>query len=115
MGSKIKEMGRIKSNLLMPQSGPVMQQPHVDGMEMIDGKPSSMGKITLLYYVNDSDGDTVLYDKYYLGEKIGLVKKYQTISPKKGRAVLFDSNQLHAASCPSVGPYRMVMNCVLKI
>jgi hypothetical protein len=114
-GLKVKKFSRIKANLLMPQKGPTTQQPHVDGMLKVDGVYECVGKKTLLYYVNDSDGDTVLYDKYFLGEPLGLVKKHQTISPKKGRAVIFDSNQIHAGCCPTTSDSRIVVNCVFEV
>jgi hypothetical protein len=114
-GLKVKKFSRIKANLLMPQKGPTAQQPHVDGIGEIDGVPECIGKKTLLYYVNDSDGDTVLYDKYFTKEKIGLVKKIQSVSPKKGRAVIFDSNQVHAGCCPTTSDCRIVVNCVFEV
>jgi hypothetical protein len=114
LGEKDTYLQRIKANLLMPQSGPKTQQPHTDGMRLIDGVYNSIGRKTLLYYVNDSDGDTILYDKYFLGEPLGLVKEHQRISPKKGRAVIFDSNQIHGGTCPTDSDYRMVINCVFN-
>lgn len=46
----------------------------------------------LLYYVNDSDGHTVLYD----GDNV-----IERIPPKKNRAIVFDGNILHASSRPT--------------
>jgi hypothetical protein len=103
---------RLKANLLVRQPGPQNQMPHADGMNEEDGKITGIGKKTLLYYVNDSDGDTFFYDKYFYGEPIGTVKKVLSVTPKKGRAVIFDSNHLHAGSCPHDSKFRMVINCV---
>jgi hypothetical protein len=97
---------RIKSNLLMPQKGISQQRPHVDSFET--------GRITMLYYVNDSDNSTTFYNEYYMSKPVGLVTKQQTIQAKQGRAVIFDSNQIHAGSCPTEdvqGP-RLVLNCI---
>jgi hypothetical protein len=113
-GDKQTFLQRVKSNLLLPQSGPTTQQPHTDGMRVIDGQYNSIGRKTLLYYVNDSDGDTIFYDKYFLGEPLGLIKEHQRVTPKKGRAVIFDSNLIHGGNCPTTSDYRIVINCVLK-
>ena len=115
-GKKIKGYYRIKANLLMPQQGVTTQYPHIDGFFLDKkGVPEAVGKTTLLYYVNDSDGDTVLYNEYYTGERVNHITKQQSISPKKGRAVIFDSNQIHAGCAPVTSDYRMVINCVLEV
>jgi len=50
--------------------------------------------LVLIYYVNDSDGDTVLFDNDTL-------KEVKRVSPKKGRALLFDGSTKHAGSYPT--------------
>jgi hypothetical protein len=49
----------------------------------------------LLYYVKDSDGDTVLYGYDSLEET-------QRVTPKKGRAVIFDGMLYHTALQPKL-------------
>ena len=115
MRAKVKLTHRIKSNLLINQRGPYIQPPHVDTLELIDNDVDCLGYKTLLYYVNDSDGDTIFYNEFYTGEPVGLVTEQQRVSPKKGRAVIFDSNQIHSGSCPSVNDTRMVINSVFGI
>jgi len=61
--------------------------------------------ISIIYYVNNSDGDTFFFDK-----KLNTVKR---ISPRQGRAVVFNSNMRHAACCPINSVYRQVINFVL--
>jgi hypothetical protein len=114
-GKKIKSYFRIKANLLMPQSGTTVQQPHVDNMLEYTRSSIVTDKLTLLYYVNDSDGDTILYNQHYSGKPIGLVTEQQRVSPVKNRAIIFDSNQVHAGSCPNNSDYRMVINIVLEV
>jgi len=114
-GKKIKSISRMKSNLLMYQKGIKEQYPHVDGFDVTgNGLHDCFGKKTLLYYVNDSDGDTTLYNEYYTGEYINELTVQQKVSPKMGRAVLFDSNQLHAGSGPENSDYRIVINTVFE-
>lgn len=63
--------------------------------------------LVCLYYVNDTDGDTYIFDKTFDKNnrnpdfsKIDLKVKDQ-ITPKKGRCVLFDGNQYHSSSGPT--------------
>jgi hypothetical protein len=74
--------------------------------------------LVVLYYVNDSDGDTVIIDKQHLTsagnsddnvrlEDYNIVKR---ITPKQGRAVLFDGWQYHTAEQP-----QNHMRCVINL
>jgi len=70
--------------------------------------------LVLLYYVNNSDGETILYDKIVddfqdneifepdLSERyqFNIVKK---VMPKQGRILLFDGRTYHSASSPTTG------------
>jgi len=58
--------------------------------------------ITAIYYINDSDGDTLFFDKDY--------KIIKSVTPKKGRIVCFDNQILHAGQPPKQSPYRAVIN-----
>jgi hypothetical protein len=49
--------------------------------------------IVLMYYANDVDGDTILFDK---NNQI-----LKSISPKKGKVVLFDGSISHCPSWPT--------------
>jgi hypothetical protein len=110
--SKVGNIIRIKANLLVNQEGPKLQPPHVDGMRMVDDKYICMGKKSLIYYVNNSDGDTILYNERFTGEPVGRVTEQMRVKPKKGRAVIFDSNQIHSGTAPTNKAYRVVINCI---
>jgi len=77
--------------------------------------------IAVLYYVHDSDGDTLLstkvdgghqtlnnipYSKFYEHDSLDI---YKRITPKKGRVVIFNGLRYHCATRPSKG-YRTVIN-----
>ena len=55
----------------------------------------------VLYYVNDADGDTVFFDK-----NNNIIK---SVSPKRGRVVMFDGLLYHGGGIPKHGP-RCVVN-----
>lgn len=66
---------------------------------------------TLVYYINDSDGDTFLFDALFNGK----TDHYNTntlmrVQPKKGRAIVFDSWRFHAPSNPLFSQRRYVLN-----
>ena len=74
--------------------------------------------LVMIYYVNDCDGDTILYDKtledipleiYYPDEYCNLNIAYK-ISPKKGRILFFDGRTYHAPSSPTTG-----MRCIITL
>lgn len=54
----------------------------------------------MIYYVNDSDGDTFV--------KIG--KSIKRVSPKKGRVLCFDGKTMHAANHPRKANKRLIIN-----
>lgn len=68
--------------------------PHVDFLDF--------EHTVFLYYVNDSDGDTIFFDK-----DLNITDR---ISPKKGRVVIFDGKTLHTGSHPVDSKYRFVIN-----
>jgi hypothetical protein len=58
-----------------------------------------------LYYVCDSDGDTILFDDNE--------NEIQRVSPKKGRVVFFDGSILHCSS-PPTQTHRAIINIDFK-
>jgi len=77
--------------------------PHCD----IDGSETE----SLVYYVNDSDGDTFIFNEK--DNNKGITVNYRQ-TPKKGTAILFDSTYLHASSPPRTYECRIVINVVFK-
>ena len=72
----------------------VHNTPHVD---------DNINHYAMLYYVNDSDGDTFFFDT----DSRKIIKR---ISPKKGRVVIFDGTHLHTGNHPINKSFRIVFN-----
>lgn len=108
IGKSVKNMLRIKANCLIRDGlEEKYNAPHVD---LID-----TGNFwSLIYYVNDSDGDTYLFDKSYPESHIGL-SVIERITPKAGNALLLPSNLYHASSNPIHSQRRIVLNHVFEL
>ena len=78
--------------------------PHIDRTE---------DHIVVLYYVIDSDGETIIYNNKYRGEEdlpdYENLKEKQRVMPKQGRVIVFKGNTFHAASQPKKGT-RCIIN-----
>jgi len=88
-----RAMMRMKVNLI-PKTGEDTRYmpPHVDAK--FDHK-------VFIYYINDSDGDTL----FFKDDKI-----IDSVSPKKGLGIMFDGNTYHANRLPIKNKFRSVLN-----
>ena len=77
----------------------VVDTPHID----IDEGDEH---IVVLYYVIDSDGDTVIYNERTESDTY---TEKQRVSPKQGRVVIFEGGQYHTAEQPTKGT-RCIVN-----
>jgi hypothetical protein len=66
-----------------------------------------------VYYLNDSDGDTIIMEQSTIDTQPGSqgvdVKIHQRVTPKKGRMVVFDGRRYHCSSQPTQS-YRAIIN-----
>ena len=85
--------------------GKGVDTPHLDRTEP---------HLVVLYYVNDSDGDTIIYDYKSKDENdipyFEDVKELKRIKPKQGRVVVFDGLYWHTAEQP-----RNDIICIINI
>jgi hypothetical protein len=103
---KFNGLTRLKVNLLHQQkSAPV-------GHYNTAHQDTDIHTYSAVYYCNDSDGDTVLFNQFYNGTIPDKLTEYTRISPKKNRLVLFESNRFHASSYPINSKARFVLNFV---
>jgi hypothetical protein len=100
---------RIKSNILTKQNLPDTHYniPHHDGSDKC---------YSMIYYTQDSDGDTFLFNEFFtMGEPHpNKLTVNQRIKPKKNRAVIFQSNRYHASSNPVIHKDRIILNFVFE-
>lgn len=114
----IKAILRIKANLLLKNecySKNSYHHPHADWRDdTIDYKKI----ISVLYYVNDSDGDTVFFNEYLTSNfdfKNTQLTIQTEITPKSGTLLAFKSNQFHTSKPPILTDRRVVINFILEM
>jgi len=91
MDASINNVVRSRARLTLNREASKVEDKHID---------YQFQHLVLLYYINTTDGDTVLYQDN---------KEIERISPKRGRCVLFDGSILHASSSSTLSP-RIVLN-----
>ena len=62
--------------------------------------------VVVLYYVKDSDGDTVIYNERTESDTYTVKEK---VTPKQGRVVIFDGSQYHTAQ-QAINSVRCIVN-----
>ena len=100
MGWTSPHLYRIKANFQFPfpdNKPEYFNQPHCDFED-------SEFITTAIYYVNDSDGDTLFFDNE---TELNIIDK---VTPKKGRLVMFNSTTLHAGQHPIKSNRRIIIN-----
>lgn len=109
---QIIELNRVKANLMTPivRNSNDTNPKHHDAFKA----DCCNQMVSIIYYVNDSDGDTIIYDKSYPELPVNLVEKHR-ITPKANSMVLFPSSLYHAGSNPTNFERRIVLNFVLEV
>jgi hypothetical protein len=69
---------------------------------------------TAVYYVNDSDGDTVVFEESLSDVRVEDASRHRftmagAVSPKKGRMMCFDGRHYHASSYPTRAAKRIAI------
>jgi hypothetical protein len=98
---------RVKYNILVRNADSTPSNyntPHHDAVS---------NAYSIVYYCNDSDGDTFLFNEFYEGKNPDKLTIAQRVTPKKNRCVIFESNRMHASSSPIYSKDRRVINFVI--
>ncbi len=97
---------RCRLDLTLLHSKKYIHPPHID---------APIKHVATIVYLNDTDGDTVIYDKKgEYGETYSNMKIKETIAPKAGRMLLFDGSYVHTGHSPSEHQTRILLNTVLS-
>ena len=108
--NKELEIVRCKINITCPHAQYLKTQyfpPH------IDAAPNA--NFTAIYYVNDSDGDTLFFETPNQNIINGEFIIKQQVTPKKGRMVFFNKDTVHCGKPPSHTDARCVININFKL
>ena len=98
------QLARIRCGLNFPtfrDEHMLHNQPHIDYPETQVGD-----HFTCLYYVNDSDGPTVVFNETEESDEYTI--KYQC-HPEKNKLFVFDGKHYHASSCPKHHDARLAL------
>tara|TARA_R110000803_G_scaffold16314_1_gene44712 strand:- start:88 stop:720 length:633 start_codon:yes stop_codon:yes gene_type:complete len=82
----------------------------------VDFEPPLPNTWILLYYVNNSDGDTIIFNETY--NSLNTLQNFsihKSITPQKGRIVFFPANMYHSANFPTINNSRIVINNVMQV
>ena len=98
---------RAKVNMTFPYPPMVNYEPQVPHLDLQYDNGESVDHKVLLYYINDSDGPTYFFNELY--------EVTDSVQPKQGVGIIFDGDQIHAASNPVFNPFRLVLNVNFQI
>ncbi len=109
-GQKIDTLYRMRLGLITPSSHTIVHSAHID---------SDTPHVTGLFYLNDSDGDTILYENMYnpkygmtsqdyiKTQKLSVLEKFK---PTQNTFITFDGYRYHSSSTPTLNKRRIVLN-----
>ena len=103
------EVVRCKVNVTFPQrnfSDEEYYPPHIDTVQQAE--------FTAIYYVNDSDGDTLFFENPTQNKSDSPFVVKQAVTPKQGRLVFFDNKTIHCGAPPKKTSARCVINFNFK-
>lgn len=97
----VQEVLRTKSTVTFPKPDLRPDYAHID--YPIPG-------YVILIYVVDSDGDTIMYNEKFGAGVVSDLTERLRITPKAGKAVLFDNYIYHAVENPVNSKFRQIIN-----
>lgn len=117
MGKTVSRLHRARIGLLPISPVTSINPPHVD---------VPFNHTVGLLYLNDSDGDTIIYNErynpymthdvqsYYQQELNGQVTEMHRSTPKENKILIFDGMHYHSSSTPTLTKRRIAVNFVFE-
>jgi hypothetical protein len=114
-GLSCSKLVRIRAGMMTRTPFPVIHDPHVDWEDE---------HMSALYYVHNSDGETVFYNQMHKSEspkkswEYSSIKDFtikEKIKPQADRMVIFDGLNYHSSTTPVDHDYRIVINFNWKL
>lgn len=103
---------RIKINIILNEEKNLAQTntPHIDSVSPFVKSNEKEEHLVFLYYVNFSDGPTIIYDQKYPLNNYSELSIKNKIEPMAGRGILFGGTQYHSSSSPVESNVRCIIN-----
>lgn len=115
---RVNYVERAQANFDTPGKTISLRTPHTD-VDILENTvfPIDSKVISLLYYANTADGNTVIFDKKTnIYEPLDeMPKVLLEVTPKQGQLLVFDSTYYHCNWTPVESDYRMVININLLL
>ena len=111
-GYVLKEDKRLKFNLLMPHpdfNNTMYNIPHIDDTKYTNEIWN------IIYYPEDYDGDTIIFNEKWDGKKPKELTIRERIKPQENSAIMFKCDIWHTSSMPIKSPYRVVLNANITV
>lgn len=99
-GVRVNQLHRMRLGMLLNNRKGLHDQPHLD---------FDFPHYTACYYVNDSEGDTFIFDETIDDGKPETFTIKHRSTPQQGKLTLFDGKHYHASSKPKRDVPRIVL------
>ena len=107
----VKVLLRARGDMTVISGEQVTYEPHID-------MPKHEEHVNMIFYIEDSDGDTIIYkEKFFPQEGQHVVPQQsktlteeQRISPKANRLVIFSGEHWHTGQSPKEHNRRVILN-----
>jgi hypothetical protein len=102
-GFKDVNLLRVRAGFLLNTKYSLPSMPYKHNAPHVD---YDLDHYTAVYYVNEADGDTIVFQETSLAEKFYPLHK---CTPNRGKALVFNGRHYHASSCPKIHTKRIAI------